>query len=215
MSSSKVLSLVQFTESPVPVGSREFIDRFRKEQEESSPEGQKLRKLEERHQQELQQAFAKAYAQGEAAGLQKGMARAQQVESELRGAINNLVNYHHKIYEQARLQVFDLSFALADKITAARGEAEQKTVMETIELCIVEFLDKSRLLIKVNPAQVEFVRKQLSEADAVHDSTTHVAVEGDARIGFGGCIVETDSGSADARFETQLEILKTRLLEIS
>lgn len=215
MSSSKVLTAVQLAATRVPIGSHEFIERFRREQEESSPEGRRRRELEERHQRELQQTRTSAYQQGEAAGLQKGLAKSQQIENEMRQAITALVNYQKAVYEQARRQTFELAFALADKITSARGETEQQTVIDTINRCISEFLDKSRLVIRVNPAQAEFVRQQLGAVAALNDSTAHVAVETDTRVGPGGCIVETDSGSADARFETQLEILKTRLLELA
>lgn len=215
MSSSKVLSGVQLTDTRVPIGSHEFIERFRREQEESSPEGRRRRELEERHQRELQQTHASAYQQGEAAGLQKGLVKSQQLENEMRQAVIALVNYQKAVYEQARQQTFELAFTLADKITTARGESEQQTVIDTINRCIAEFLDKSRLVIRVNPAQADFVKQQLSAVAALNDSTARVTVESDNRVGPGGCIVETDSGSADARFETQLEILKTRLLELA
>ncbi len=214
MSSSKVLAAAQVTPERVPIGSHEFIARFRREQEENSPLGQRLRQLEEQHQLALDQTRQTAYAQGEAAGLQTGLAEARRIESELRGAINALSAYRQTLLRQYSEQALELAFALADKITAARGESERQVVIDTINRAIAEIHDTTKIQIRVNPAQVELVRSQLAEVKSASDSTTHIQVEPDERVSPGGCIIETDSGSADARLETQLQALRNRLQEL-
>ena len=68
--------------------------------------------------------------------------------------------------------------------------------------------DNGALRVRVNPDDLEMVRS--NRADLLHIvegvSRTSKFVE-DRRVGAGGCIVETESGSIDARIETQLASL--------
>lgn len=213
MSSSKVLSSVSLTSSRVPIGSDEFVERYRRELEENSTVGQRIKQLEERHQIELQQTYKRAFADGEAAGLQRGLAASRQLENELRQAITALVDYRQTLYKQAESQLFDLAFAVANRITVARGEAESRVVLDTINACLREVLDKTRLTVRVNPAQANFVKSQIDSLGGVNDAVNHIVVEPDARISAGGCVIETDSGNTDGRIENQLQVLKSKLLE--
>lgn len=214
MSSSKILYSATLKQQPVPVGSDEFIQRYQKQVEENSSEGQKIRQLEQQHQIELQQTYRKGFADGENIGLNKGLSASRQVENELRQIINTLVNYQRSIYAQASDQLFNLAFALADKIVKSRGEAEKEVVLDTVKKCLHEILDKSRLTIRVNPAQADFVKQHLAEVMSSGESMGNVLVEPDQRVAGGGCVIETDSGNADARLENQLQMLHEKLLEL-
>lgn len=211
---SKVLSTVSIASCRVPIGSQEFVERYRRELEENSTEGQRIKMLEERHQIELQQTYRRGFTDGEASGLQKGLEASRQLESEMRQAITSLVNYRQQVYQQASSQLFDLAFTLANKITLARGEAEQQVVLDTINSCLREVLDKTKLTVRVNPKQAEYVKSQISVLGGLNDSVSHIVVESDSRISSGGCVIETDSGNADGRIENQLQVLKDKLAEL-
>jgi flagellar assembly protein FliH len=214
MSSSKVLSQFAWTEVAHPVGSEQFVDKYLREQEEESPEGKKLRELEQQHQAAVQQAYNNGYAQGESAGSQRGLEEARRVEAQLSAAVAALANHRQVVYEQAKGQLVELAFAIADKIASSRGIAERNTVIETVEHCIAEILDKTRMRIKVNPAEIEFVKQRFDEIVKVNDAAATALVEADNRVSLGGCIIETDSGSADARIESQLRMLHDRLIAL-
>ncbi len=214
MSSSKVLSSVALASGRVPIGSDEFVERYRRELEENSTEGQRIRLLEERHQIELQQTYKRGFADGESTGLQRGLAASRQLEKDFRQVINALSSYEQNIYLQASTQLFEFAFALANKISTARGQVEEKTVLDTINACLREVLDKTKLIVRVNPGQAEFVKAQIQALGGLNDSLGHIIVEADVRISAGGCIIETDSGNADGRIENQIQVLKDKLLEL-
>lgn len=213
MSSSRVLSSVAVTTSKVPIGSTEFVERYHRELEENSTIGQRIKQLEERHQIELQQTYRRGLSEGENIGLQRGLAASRQLENEIRQAITALVNYRQSVYKQAERQLLDLAFALANRITTARGETEGQVVLDTINACLREVLDKTKLTVRVNPAQASFVKSQIDALGGVNDTVSHIVVEPDPRISSGGCVIETDSGNTDGRIENQLQVLKSKLLE--
>ncbi len=212
MSSSNVYSHFSWTEEAQPIGSEEFIDQYLRQREQASPEGQRLKHIEQQRQAELQQAHRNGYAQGEAAGLQRGLDEARRVEAQLAAAIKALHDFRATAYQQAVAQLLDLTFAVADKITAARAVAERDTVLETINRCIGEILDKTRMKIKVSPADFEFVKQRFDDLVKKNESAASAVVESDTRVSTGGCIIETDSGSADARIESQLQVLREKLV---
>ena len=214
MSSSNVYSDFAWTEEAYPVGSEQFIDQYLRQREKDSPEGQQLKQLEQQHQAEVQQVLQKGYAQGEAVGLQRGLDETRRVEAQLAAAINALLSFRQTVYEQAKAQLVELAFAIADKITAARAVAEPDTVIETINRCIGEILDKTRMKIRVNPAELDFVRQRFDELVKSNEAAAAALIESDNRVSAGGCIIETDSGSADARIESQLRLLREKLIAL-
>lgn len=214
MSSSNVYSHFAWTEEAHPVGSEQFVDEYLRQREEDSPDGQQLRQLEQQHQAEVQKARQNGYAQGEAVGLQRGLDEARRVEAQLAAAINALLGFRQTVYEEAKAQLVELAFAIADKITATRGIAERDTVIETINRCIAEILDKTRMRIRVNPAELDFVKQRFDELVKNNEAATAAVVESDNRVSAGGCIIETDSGSADARIESQLRMLREKLITL-
>ena len=86
--------------------------------------------------------------------------------------------------------------------------------METIHRCIAEILDKTRIKIRVNPAEFEFVKTRFDELIKTNEAIAATIVESDNRVSVGGCIIETDSGSADARIESQLRMLREKLITL-
>jgi flagellar assembly protein FliH len=214
MSSSKVYSHFAWTEEAQPVGSEQFVDQYLRQRKKDSPEGQQREQLEQQHRSEVQQAQQNGYAQGEAVGLQRGLDEAHRVEAQLAAAINALLSFRQTVYEQAKTQLMELAFAIADKITAARAVAERDTVMETINRCIGEILDKTRMKIRVNPAELDFVKQRFDELVKSNETAAAAVVESDNRVLAGGCIIETDSGSADARIESQLRLLREKLITL-
>jgi flagellar assembly protein FliH len=214
MSSSNVYSDFAWTEKAHPVGSEQFVDQYLRQREEESSEGQQLKQLEQQHQAEVQQTRQSGYAQGEAVGLQRGLDETRRVEAQLAAAINALLSFRQTVYEQAKVQLVELAFAIADKITAARAVAERDTVIETIDRCIGEILDKTRMKIRVNPAELDFVKQRFDELVKSNEAAAAAVVESDNRVSVGGCIIETDSGSADARIESQLRMLREKLIAL-
>ena len=214
MSSSKVYSRFAWTDDAHPVGSEQFVDQFLRQKEEESSEGQRLKQIEQRHHAEIEQAFQNGYAKGEAVGLQRGMDETRRVEAQLAAAISALLSFRQTIYEQAKPHLVELAFAIADKITAARGIVEHNTVMETIDRCISEILDKTRMKIRVNPAELDFVKQRFDELVKSNEAAAAAVVESDNRVSAGGCVIETDSGSADARIESQLRLLREKLIAL-
>jgi flagellar assembly protein FliH len=81
-----------------------------------------------------------------------------------------------------------------------------------IEAAVKEVGVKSGYVIKVKPSAVQWLEKVLKVAQAEGQSRNWT-IQSDATIELGGCLFESPEGNLDARLETQIEILRTALLE--
>jgi flagellar assembly protein FliH len=68
---------------------------------------------------------------------------------------------------------------------------------------IARIVDREQITVRVNPADIEQMREHRDELLALGDVKTMRVIE-DQRVDRGGVILETDSGSVDAKISTQL-----------
>jgi flagellar assembly protein FliH len=214
MSLSNVLRRFSLAEEIEPVGSEDFVRQALETREATSPEGQRLLAVQQQAEREKQDAYAQGLAAGEKRGLQRGLAQMSQVKANLQSTIEAVTAYRVTLYKEAEQQLLNLAFALADKILSARAKREQEVVLDSINKCVAAILDKSGIRIKVNPAQSGFVGENVDAIRQANDELSNVSVEADSRVPVGGCIIETDSGSADGRIASQLAQLQRELESI-
>ncbi|MBL4606787.1 MAG: hypothetical protein JKY01_03040 [Pseudomonadales bacterium] len=112
-----------------------------------------------------------------------------------------------KINDAEKLAV-EITFEALCKIIGENYAAEsfRRAVIENV---ISSLKDLSDLKVHVNPNDISAV-SSLSDKIGYSD-VTFVA---DDRVGKGGCIVESSSGSWDGRLETQLQRLKETLVGV-
>lgn len=108
-------------------------------------------------------------------------------------------------------ELLKLSVKLAEKIIGREINGNKKTVVDIVSTALRNVRQQHQLIIRVNPADLP----QLEEAKS---SFTHTGraeflyFEPDQKVSPGGCIIESEVGTVDARLETQLIILERALL---
>lgn len=143
------------------------------------------------------------------------------------------------VREAARAEGFEAGRAEAAAIVISAGRARDALLREFEGHVIDLALEAASMILKkareLDPAAVEEVyRRALAAAQPVGPVRIRVAPDGyetaltlaaregeaswsvsvvkDASVGEGGCIVESDAGTVDARLETQIEALRRALL---
>jgi flagellar assembly protein FliH len=98
------------------------------------------------------------------------------------------------------------SFEMAKKVV--QHEIESSSVInDNVRISINKIIGANEVHLKMHPSDIE----ELSEASKslIHSSSfTRIKIEPDDRIERGGCLIETEIGSVDARITTQLNELK-------
>jgi flagellar assembly protein FliH len=98
------------------------------------------------------------------------------------------------------------SFEMAKKVV--QHEIESSSVInENVKISISKIIGANDVHLKMHPLDIE----ELTEASKslIHSSSfNRIKIEPDERIERGGCLIETEIGSVDARISTQLNELK-------
>jgi type III secretion protein L len=107
--------------------------------------------------------------------------------------------------------VLKLSIKLAEKIIGREIKSDKQTIADTVATAMRNVRQQERLIIRVNPA--DFTNIQEFKAQLSHSGRCKfLDFEPDPKIPSGGCIIESEVGTVDARLETQLKILERTLL---
>jgi len=170
----------------------------------------RVREIEERFEAERETVYR--------SGLETGKALA---EERIRGAVNDFISLVEDVNEQrlalfkeAQEVVLRLAMALARKIIGYETSHNVEPVLRTVRESIKHLVDKSHITVKVNPEDLQIVRRHRQDWLALADGNEGLKIEGDPSISRGGCIIETDSGRVDARIERQLEIMYASLMGV-
>ena len=163
---------------------------------------------------ELRSLREAAAEQGHLEGVKAGTAEAQQKYSSsiatLEREVALLGDALHKGIDGLTEIGAEVVFEAVVKIIG-RSYIDGSGVTDVVKQVIRQAKDKSRLLIRVNPADYRDLtteREQLAEGLNVQ----HIEFAADDRVELGGCLMETPSGNLDGRLEVQLQQLRDTLM---
>jgi flagellar assembly protein FliH len=153
-------------------------------------------------------------------GLEKGRAEATaclrqevgQASTALASAVDELFRVREQDLARMEAETVRLALAIAKKIVgieAAKGEAVCRVVRAAME----KVGDPRGLTLKLNPQDVDAVRR-CTPASLLGDAVdTPFRIEADDGIVRGGCMIETRLGDVDARIDQQIGIVEEQLID--
>ena len=113
----------------------------------------------------------------------------------------------------AERSAVELALAIAEKIVGAAVSARPETVLEVVGGALLRTATRHRLVIEVNPEDLELVSESAEGLAARLGGVQRLDVVAERRVERGGCIVRTEEGEIDARIGSQLERLAELLTE--
>lgn len=189
--------------SPVDDGARQ------------AEEAAKLAELRTALRREAESARSKAEQEGYAAGHAKGSADAHEALREKVERFSDLVESAGNAFaadiDSLEEVAVGIAFAAVCKIlgrTLPTAEGVRAAVGEVLK----QAKDSEKLMVRLAPGDFYLLLQQQSE-QGMERSAPNVELIPDERVSMGGCILETSGGSLDGRIETQMEMLRTVLLQ--
>jgi flagellar assembly protein FliH len=155
-----------------------------------------------------EEAFNKGFSKGEIAGIETGIKRLEPVLDSFGKAISELKKLQKEIYLAAETETVTLALAIARKILSHEVRISENVVINVVKNALNTVTDPKSVKIKVNPADLQVLSKASTQVSDILDNTENISVLDNASIPRGECVIETDLGVIDARFEKQLEIIE-------
>jgi flagellar assembly protein FliH len=172
-----------------------------------------------------QDPVAAARAVIEAAEAEAGMLRAQAVEdgraegirlgreaasaelapaaAALEQAVEQVRALRAELADAAERGAAEFALTIAEKVVAGALEIAPERVVDVVRGALRGLVDGERLVICVNPDDVELVR-----AAGLGSPDMHMEVHGERRIARGGALVRTSVGEVDAQIEHKLDAVR-------
>ncbi|MBI5119259.1 hypothetical protein HZA56_22555 [Candidatus Poribacteria bacterium] len=173
---------------------------------------------------EAENSAEKIREQARAEGRSEGAAQAtdearRRIDEQLRAssqAVDALVNQikaqEADLMRRVTPMIANLAADLAQKIIHREVEKDSSMVMGQAEEAIGKILERDKLIIRVNPADEELMKRHKPSLMGMFDGIDKIEVIVDADIEGGGCIVETNLIRVDAQPRSQLEAARKTLL---
>lgn len=148
---------------------------------------------------------SEARAEGFAAGRAEALEGFEPALAALAEAAAALQAQQAELAADLERRAVDLGLALAAKVLGGALEAEPERVVESVRGALRGLVERERIIVLVNPEDMELVSGAMDEVRASLGGIEHCDVQAERRVARGGCIVRTPVGDVDARVETKLE----------
>ena len=164
---------------------------------DAAREAEETRGRAEREARELREA---AYEEGREAAL-----------SELHVILLEARERRDAALSGAERDVLRLAVKLAEKIIGREIERDDAALADIVSTALRHARQQESLTVRVNPADLPRVQAHRERLDP-SGRARFIDLVADPRVAHGGCVIEGESGTVDARLDTQLRVLERALL---
>jgi flagellar assembly protein FliH len=149
------------------------------------------------------QAQAHGHEEGLAAGRAAGRAELEEDVAALHELIENARSQRNEVIQTAEPELVRLAMAVAERVVYEHVAIDGNVVLENVRHALTRLVGREVVTLRVNPADAETLR-MYREATAASNDVEHLRIIEDQRVDRGGVVIETDSGTIDAKISTQL-----------
>ena len=156
------------------------------------------------HAQEIEDAARKTgFDSGQADGQAAAGAELEEMLVTMRGLVDVARAERHKIIEGVEPEIIRLAMMLAEKIVHQEIALDKTVVVSMAKAAIARLVNRESVTVRVNPADIETIREHRDRMLASTD-LEHLRLVEDQRVDRGGVVMETESGTIDAKVATQI-----------
>mgnify|MGYP001613062097 FL=1 len=159
------------------------------------------------------EAKKRGFEEGKSIGLEEGRKIVDPLIESLRKGLIEISRLKEDIYKAMESEILELVFAISEKVIHKEVTTDKGIVLNTIRAAVHSIIGKDEITIKVNPEDLEVAREIKTDL-AISNGFKKITIEGDTSVGRGGCVVETNLGSIDARIEQQIDEIEHALKDV-
>ncbi|MGE5576309.1 MAG: FliH/SctL family protein [Syntrophothermus sp.] len=161
--------------------------------------------LEEAKERGLQEGLAQGREAGHREGYEAGIGETSRLAEQAKTVLETALAEREQLIRGASGDILKLVVKIAEKIIRGQLRLDPAIIQRTIEDAVKLVNDKTRVVIRVNPSELETAKSGEARIRQFLEGSTKLEIVADETIEAGGCMIETNSGSVDARIATQLE----------
>jgi flagellar assembly protein FliH len=152
----------------------------------------------------LETVRQEAFDEGFAAGVAQAQAQLDGPASAMAAAAEQLQAMRGDAAASVEPAAVELALRIAEQALGAWLVADRGVVVEVVRGALRRLVERDRVLILVNPDDLEVVRDHAARLVGELGGIEHCEVQAERRVRPGGAIVRTAEGEVDATLETKL-----------
>ncbi|MGE5588580.1 MAG: FliH/SctL family protein [Clostridia bacterium] len=156
----------------------------------------------------LKEAYDKGYEDGRAEATARVMERAKEFLEYLESLVRGVAETAENAVRAAEDTVALLAIEVAEKILRHEVSIDGSVVLEMVRESVEKAKAGGSIKIRVSAWDLDRVKDFRDELIKIADDVESIEIIEDPRVEPGGCIVDTEFGSVDARLGTQLREIR-------
>ncbi|MCH5292520.1 MAG: flagellar assembly protein FliH [Treponema sp.] len=163
----------------------------------------------------VQEAKKKGYEEGHKEGYESGAAEANRLVERMHKILEAVMQRREEILKDTESQIVELVILMTRKVIKVLSENQKNVVMANTLAALKKLKTRGKVTLRVNLEDVSLTTAHLDEFIQHVENVQGITVLEDSTVEKGGCVVETDFGSIDARISSQLGELENKIIEVS
>lgn len=154
--------------------------------------------------------FQAGYEEGQSNGYKEMQSFIQQAQDIVVASKTDYAKY----LQSAESTILELAVEVAEKIINTKIKEDEQNFIHLVQQALKEVRKQKEIQLHVNPIHYEMVVAEKEELLQLFPIKPNLFIFPDETIEENGCIIETANGRLDASVDTQLLMIKNKLLEI-
>jgi flagellar assembly protein FliH len=164
---------------------------------------------------QLKTGYSDGFKKGQEAGFKEGNLEAQRLTDRLHTIIERTMDKRQEILAETEQQIVDLVLLMTRKIVKVISENQRNIVVSNVVQALRKVKGRGEVIIRVNLNDVAMTTQHIKDFLSAAENIKNITVVEDSSVDRGGCVIETDFGSIDAKIVSQLNEIEQRILEVS
>ena len=159
--------------------------------------------------------FNEGFSSGREDGFKEGKDEVNRLIERLHTIVEKTMEKRQEILSETETQIVDLVLLMTRKVVKVISENQKNVVSSNVIQALKKVKGRGDVTIRVNMLDVDLTTEHIKDFLERCESVKNITVVEDIGVDKGGCIVETDFGSIDARISSQLHELEQKVIEAS
>ncbi|HOJ63057.1 MAG TPA: flagellar assembly protein FliH [Spirochaetota bacterium] len=183
---------------------REAYEEANRIKQQAEEEAEKLKK----------EAIKRGMEQGYKDGYESEAKEVRRLVERIQIILNAAIEKRNEIFIETEQQIINLVLLIAKKVIKVISENQKNVVINNIVQALRKLKSRGEVAIRVNLADLELTTEHKKDFIEMVEGVKSIKILEDSTVDRGGCIIETDFGSIDARISSQLHEIEDRIVEL-
>jgi flagellar assembly protein FliH len=167
-----------------------------------------IQAAEEQHQEIVEAATQDGFNVGYQEGREEAIKENAQLLMDTTNALNELHAAFPAAVKENEGKLIKIAIRVADTLLKEETIAKPELCVKILDRAIRRVSDLERVLIKVNPLDLDLILPKEAHFRGILPDVQDFVITGHYAIPRGGCLIETNSGTIDGQFHSQLKIVE-------